>query len=480
MKILKAIALLLIALILVISFNTFRFTSKQVEVNSVEPYPIRTSSVRNFSNSLKIKTISHEEPEKFDAQEFERFNQFLATTYPQVFQQLEHQTFLNYSHLFKWQGSDNSLKPIILVGHLDVVPIAAPEKWNVDPFSGVIEDGVIYGRGTIDDKLSVIGLLEAISHLLDENFQPQRTIYLAFGHDEEIGGTGAQAIASYLQEQQVEAEFVLDEGLAITQKIIPGLDKDVALIGIAEKGFTTLELTVDMSGGHSSMPAKESAIDVLATAVSKLKSNPLPRRFSPPMQGFMEYIGPEMSGLNKVAFANQWLFKPLILNTYEEMASGNALIRTTTSPTMFNAGIKENVIPRNARALVNYRILPGESIESVMEYAKQTVNDPRIEFDTLRFNSNPSNVSPTDNKAYATIRQSIQEVYPNTIVGPNLVVGATDARHYEQISDSVYRFLPYKINQDNINTFHGANERISVDDYLDAIRFYMQVIKNSQ
>lgn len=481
MKFLKGAFFLSILLLVFVTINTLRFSSKQSTVSLIKPEPIEAQSIKNFSNSLKIKTISHENPDLFDATEFERFNQFLYSTYPSVFQQLKHTTFNQYSHLLMWQGSDTSLKPIILMGHHDVVPIASPNQWNVEPFSGTVKDGIIWGRGTIDNKITVIGLLEATSYLLQQNFQPRRSIYFAFGHDEEIGGElGATSIANYLLKQGVEAEFVLDEGLAITQGIIPGLSKDAALIGIAEKGFTSLELSIELEGGHSSMPAKETAIDVIAQAVTRLKQNPLPRRVSLPMEKFMDYIGPEMQGINKVAFANPWLFKSMILDTYEKLNSGNALIRTTTSPTMFSAGIKENVIPTKASAVVNYRIIPGETIETVLEHARSVINDPRIKINKLRFNSDPSPVSSTDNLAFITLQKTIQEIYPETIIGPNLVVGATDSRHFQKVSQNLYRFMPYKINDKNIGSFHGINEQISVQDFEDAIRFYMRFIKNSQ
>lgn len=481
----KKLGLTLLAFILLfvgfLLVKTFTFTSRQLQVDLVEKVIIPDSAIERLQKALRIKTISFETEEDFDSTQFEVFNQFLKNQYPSIDSLLNHKVFSKYSHLYKWQGSNSQLKPIVLMGHIDVVPIASPDKWSVDPFSGEIKDGKIWGRGTIDDKFSVIGILEAIEMLLKSNFQPERTIYLSFGHDEEVGGErGAVLIADYLKNQGVEAEFVLDEGYAITQKLIPGMEPDVAMIGIAEKGSATIEFTVDMEGGHSSQPAKETAIDVLANAISKLKANPLEATLSAPMQGFMDQLGPEMGFVNKMAFANRNIFKGMIISTYENVSgAGNALVRTTTSPTIFEGGIKENVIPSYARAVVNFRIIPGQTADDVMEHVKTVINDERVKPKFYGFNTNPSAVSPMDSDGYNVINRTIKEVFENTLTAPNLVIAATDSRHFDKVSSNIYRFVPYHINEDNITTFHGIDEHILVEDYKDAIRFYRQLILNS-
>ncbi|KYG85164.1 hypothetical protein AWW67_15735 [Roseivirga seohaensis] len=481
-KFLKAILVLLLIFVAFVLFKTFIFSSKQLEVEPVSKIKIPDSSIQRLTEALKIKTISHEDPANFDSTAFESFNEFLKNNYPLIDSILEHKTFNQYSHLFSWRGKDLTLKPIVLMGHIDVVPIASPEKWSVDPFGGIVKDGVIWGRGTIDDKFSVIGILEAVEMLLSEGAQPERTIYLAFGHDEEVGGEkGAVAIARYLEHEGIHAEYILDEGYAITQKLVPGVDSDVAFIGVAEKGSTTIELTVDMDGGHSSRPDAETAIDVLAKAVAKVKSNPSKGTISEPMQGFINQIGPEMGFVNKMAFANLSIFKPLVLSTYESAGgAGNALIRTTTAPTIFNAGIKENIIPTHARALINFRIIPGETSEDVLNHVNQTIDDSRVKTRFFGFNSEPSPVSPVETSGYNTINKSIKEVFDGVLTAPNLVIAATDSRHFGAISPNIYRFVPYHINEENISTFHGIDERIPVEDYKNAIRFYRQLILNSK
>lgn len=480
-KVVFVTAAILAVFILFLLIRTFTFSSKQLEVDLIEEVPIPAESLVRFQEALKIKTISFENESDFDSVEFERFNELLERNYPKVSSVLEHKVFNRFSHLYKWTGSNATLNPIILMGHIDVVPIASPSKWSVGAFSGEIKENKVWGRGTIDDKFSVIAIMESVEMLLREGYVPERSIYLSFGHDEEVGGTkGAAQIADYLKSKGITAEYVLDEGYAITQKIIPGIDEDVAMIGIAEKGSTTIELTVDLEGGHSSQPEKETAIDVLATAVAKIKAHPLEPTISEPMQEFMNQLGPEMGFVNKMAFANRGIFKNIIIGIYEKASgAGNALVRTTTAPTIFESGVKENVIPTSARAVINFRIIPGQTVDDVMNHVMAVMDDNRIKARFNGFNSNPSKVSSIRSEGYGIISTTIKEVFPNTLTAPNLVIAATDSRHFEEVSDHVYRFVPYHINSDNISSFHGIDEHVLLDDYNNAIRFYKQLIINS-
>lgn len=477
----KFLGMALLLFVIFILIKTFTFTSRQLQVAAVSKVDIPDAAITRFSEALQIKTISHEDPADFDSAAFDRFNELLSANYPLVSTSLDRKTFNHYSHLYTWHGTDDSLKPIVLMGHIDVVPIASPDQWTNDPFSGAVKDGIIWGRGTIDDKFSVIGILESIEMLLAENHQPERTIYLAFGHDEEVGGElGAVAIAKYLADQGVEAEFVLDEGYAITQKLVPGVDPDLAFIGVAEKGSTTIELTVELPGGHSSQPAPETAIDILASGVAALKENPMEATISEAMHGFMDQVGPELGFVNRMAFANRNIFKPIIISTYENAGgAGNALVRTTTAPTIFEAGIKENVIPYNARAVVNFRIIPGQTADDVLSHVTSTINDERVQAKFYGFNTDPSPVSPMDSEGYDIINMTLKQTFDGVLTAPNLVIAATDSRHFTGVSQNIYRFVPYHINDSNIQSFHGIDERIPVEDYKDAIRFYRQLILNS-
>lgn len=486
MKTLKNILLLIIiaivCLCVYLAYNTLKFKSKQVNAEPMEIIKIGNSSIQNFSDALKIKTISYENTSDFDSIQFDKFSAFLKSTYPLTDSILEKKTFNSYSYLYYLKGSEPELKPIILMGHLDVVPVIEENlsDWKVAPFSGEVKNDTIWGRGTIDDKVGVIGIMEAIENLLVNNFIPKKSIYIALGHDEEIGGrNGALTISNYLKEKNIEAEFVLDEGGSITQGLIPDIEKNVALIGIAEKGFISLELSVKLEGGHSSMPEKETAIDVIANAVIKLKSNPFPAKISEPLEGFINYLGPEMPILNKIVFANKFIFESTIIDIYEKSATGNALVRTTTSPTLFNSGIKDNIIPQFASATINFRIDPENTIESVINSVKETIDDERITIKGGNFSSNPSKVSSTNGSGFKTISRTIKQVYPDVLIAPYLVVGATDSRHFNDISENIFRFSPVKMNSTNIKSFHGLNERMAVKDFNNSVRFYRQLIINS-
>ncbi len=481
-KFFKLIFFGLILFIVYLLYNTFTFESKQVSVDKISPILVNEFAAIHLSEAIQIKTVSNENPNDIDTSEFDKFTAFIKETYPLCDSLLVMKSFNNYSQLFTWKGTDSSLKPIVLMAHIDVVPVINKNRssWKQDPFGGNIIENTIWGRGTIDDKVSVIGILEAVEYLLEVGFKPKRTLYLAFGHDEEIGGlNGALAIANYLESEHIIAKFVLDEGGVITQGLVPGIKKDVAIIGVSEKGFVTVELSVEIEGGHSSMPAKETAIDVISSAVSKLKRNPLKAHISEPLQGFIDFVGPEMTYPNKLVFANSNLFESVITGIYENSASTNAMVRTTTSPTIFNSGVKENVIPLQASATVNFRILPGETSETVIEHVKQTIDDSRIELNYSEFFSEPSKVSPTDSYGFKTIQKTIGETFGDIIVSPTLVVGGTDSKHFKNVSDNIYRFLPIHINNDNIKSFHGINERISVSGFENTIRFYIQLIDNS-
>jgi carboxypeptidase PM20D1 len=481
-RILQLLFLGLVLLILFMGYKTLQFKSQQIKVAAVALNPVGEQVVDRFAKAVTLQTISPEKESDFDSLAFFQFNDFLKTSFPLADSLLEKKRFNHFSHLYKWTGSDPSLKPVILMAHLDVVPVIEENltDWKQPPFEGKILNDTLWGRGTIDNKIGVMGLLEATEALLSNGFQPKRTLYLSFGHDEEIGGLrGAKVIVEHLKSQGIEAQFVLDEGGTISQNIIPGIEKDVALIGIAEKGYVSLELSIKKEGGHSSMPEKESAIDILSAAIVKIKRNPFPAKLAGPIAGFMENLGPEMGGINKFIFANRWLFEPVITGIYEKTGSGNALVRTTTAPTIFNAGIKDNIIPQNAKATVNFRIMPGESSSSVLARVQELIQDPRIQITKGRMQSEPSQVSSTESKGFSTIRKTVAEVYPDALVAPFLVIAGTDAKHFETIAKDIYRFSPMIINPANIKSFHGLNERIAVKDFKKAVQFYQQLIQNS-
>lgn len=481
-KILKfggIIVLILFLFILYLLFNAYKFTSTQIDVAPVAITKTPDGALSRITQAISFRTISYKDKTDFDSSQFIKFNEFLLKSYPLLHEKCEHKTFNKYSHLFKWEGQNVDLAPIVLMSHLDVVPIASLPLWTVHPFDEGIKKDTIYGRGAIDVKGALISILEAVEQLMINGFKPSRTIYISLGHDEEVSGIdGALQVAKYLESQHVKAAFVLDEGGSRANNI-KGLDKDVALIGIAEKGFLSLELVVNMAGGHSSMPERETSIDVLSSAISKLKQHPPKAFLTKGFNYFIDKIGPEYPFIEKIVFANRNIFASVLIKEIIKDKGGNATIRTTTAPTIIEAGIKENVIPTSARAVVNFRIIPGEDINSVMEHVKTTINDERVIIEKMNNASNPSAVSPIDNIFYTSIEKSIKEVFPSTITAPYLALGATDSRHFKNISPNIYRFVPFMITSENITCFHGFDERIPVSEFEDAIRFYTQIIINA-
>ena len=457
------------------------FTSKQLAtVKPIEKLILDENCTKRFVASIQIPTLSY--ADHIDTLAFEKLDTLFRTNYPLLYARMYIQPINEFSHIYKWKGKDPSLLPVLLIGHTDVVPIENKAAWEEAPFSGKIKDGYIWGRGTLDDKINVVGLMEAATLLLQDEFTPMRDIYLAFGHDEEVGGkAGAKSIAAYFAEQNIQFEFVLDEGLVVLKEALDGLEPPLAMIGIAEKGFANFELSIALdAGGHSSMPPSQTAIGMLANAVAELSNEPFPARIDGATRGLLEYAGPEMEFFHRVLFANLWATKGVIKNSLAKDATSAALIRTTTAPTIFNSGIKDNVLPSQANATVNFRILPGESVATVLERIVKLIDNPAINVNVdEQFSSNPSAVSSTTSFGFRVLQKTLQETYPETVIAPGLVIAATDARSYAPVANDVYRFTPVCIARDDIGRIHGNNERISIENYHDAIRFYKRLIENS-
>ena len=314
--------------------------------------------------------------------------------------------------------------------------------------------------------------------LLGEGFQPIRTVYLAYGHDEEVGGAGgARAIAAVLKARGVEFEMVLDEGGVIGEGMFPGVSDPVALVGIAEKGFVTIELSTRVGGGHSSLPPPQSAVGILGAAVAKVEQSPMGARLEGPTRQLLDRVGPQLPIIERAMFANLWLTSPLVLRRLQTSPGTNAMVRTTTATTIFQAGTKDNVLPGFARAVINFRILPGDSVATVVEHVRRAVGDSRVEMKTVgHFSSEPSPVSPTELGSFRTLERTIRRVVPDAIVAPYLAVVVTDARYYSGLSQNVFRFVPLRLTQQDLGRMHGTDERIGIPGYETMIRTYRQLV----
>ena len=478
-RIALVVGVALVALAGVVVVRGLRASSRQVQVAPAAPVAIDAArAAEGLARAVRFQTVSNQNPAEFDAGQFNGLREFLVERFPLVHRTLEREVVNDYSLLYTWKGRGEG-KPIVLLAHLDVVPVepGTEQNWVQPPFSGAITDGQIWGRGTLDDKGSAMAILEAVEHLLADGFQPERTVYLAFGHDEEVSGRrGAAAMSARLHERGVEAELVLDEG-AIIEGMVPGVTAPVASVSVGEKGYVTLELSTDGSGGHSSVPPQHTAIGILSAAIEKLERNQMPANIGAAIGRSFDFLGPEMPFGQRVVFANLWLFAPLVERQMAKIPQTNAAIRTTTAPTIFAGGVKENILPASARAVVNFRILPGDTVDSVIEHVQHTIADPRVALRVLGEGSEPSPLSDPDDPAFARLARAVRATFPGTVVTPFLSLGATDARYYISISPNVYRFAPMRLRPDDVARIHGTNERIAVEDYVGMIRFYIQLLR---
>ena len=470
----------LVLLTIVVLTRTARYAFAVSHVEPVRKAAIPAAVAERLAGAIRIPTISHEDPAVFNGQAFKEFHAYLADAFPRVHATLRRQTVAEYSLLYTWQGSNSALKPILLMGHLDVVPVESETEadWQEEPFGGRIDQGFIWGRGAIDNKSAVLGTLEAVEILLAEEFQPARTVYLAFGHDEEVGGIrGAHEIASVLRDRGVTLELVLDEGGVIGDGLLPGVAAPVALIGVAEKGFASVELSARVAGGHSSLPPRDTAIGILSAAVARLESSPMPLKFDGATREMFERVAPRFPIPQRILFANLWLTRPLVARILSGAPTTNAMVRTTAAPTIFQSGTKDNVLPTFARAVVNFRIQPGDSVAGVVTHVREAVDDNRIDVKVVgRFSAEPSGVSRIDSAGFRTLEESVRKVAPDTVVAPYLVVVVTDARYYSDLTENSFRFLPIRLTGDDLKRMHGVDERLGIQEYETAIRVYRQLL----
>ena len=477
-----ALWILLGALVIIVSLiliRTLTFGERTAKVEPRELLKVDESwASKALSGSVRFVTLSDYDFKKTDLRPFDDLYAYLFKEFPLVHKKLFIIKELYPARVYRWTGTRKDLKPIILMGHVDVVPVdpESLKRWKHEPFKGDIVGGSIWGRGTLDDKGPAIGILAAAELLLKQGFVPERTIYFAFGCDEESSGrAGAAHIVEWLKKKKIEPEAVLDEGAAVIDGVFPGVKGKLGLVDVAEKGYLTVKLSVESAGGHSATPEGPSAIGILAKALDKLDAHPMPAHLGI-IQNLFRHIGKSSPWVYRLIFSNLWLFGGLAKRLLQQGGMTNAAIRTTIASTMIQGGIRDNVLPTKAEAAVNTRLLPGDSVEKVIQFIRETIRDERVMVETV-MGWEPSPVSPSDHPAYTVLQNAIRQRYGDIPVAPFLVIGATDARYYAALCKNIYRFAPYLMDKELLATVHGNNERIASQVLVKMIQVYALIIQ---
>ncbi len=438
-----------------------------------------SSPVERFRELLRIPTVSHVDPGRVDLAAFDAFHDALERLYPRIHAALEREVVSDHALLYRWRGASDA-DPLVLMAHMDVVPVVA-EEWQHPPFAadltGTGADATIHARGAIDDKGALVAIMEAVEALLADGTTPSHDVYLAFGHDEEIGGTGAQAIVDVLHARGVRPALVIDEGGAVVRGAVPGVSAPTAMIGVAERGILSLGLTVPERGGHASTPPAMPATARLARAIDRLRRRPFPRRLAPPVRAMLATAAPHASRSLRPVLRRLDGFGPLLARVLSRLGPElNAIVRTTAVVTELSGSDGQNVLATRARATVDIRLLTGDTVDSAVAHVRRAVADPLVEIDVLR-GSDPSAVSPWRGDSWRRIARAVRGSLGDDVVPlPYLQLGASDSRWFTRISDAVYRFAPFTLSADERAALHSHDERIGVDTWLRGIEFYRAVI----
>jgi carboxypeptidase PM20D1 len=482
-RILLAMLIVLLLLAAAVGVNTLRQGSRQLEVAPAPPLAFDANAVADkLAGTIRFQTITSVDDPALNAAEFRKLHAYLEQRFPLVHQKLKREFVGDLSLLYTWPGSDPQAKGVALMAHHDVAPIAAGTEasWQVPPFAGVVKDGYVWGRGAWDDKGNLVAQLEAIELLLAAGFQPRQTVYVVSGADEEVAGLrGAAKIVQLLQQRKVRLDFVIDEGLVLTEGIIPGVPAPAALIGVAEKGYVTVKLKVNTAPGHASMPPPPgtTAIVRMGAALKRLDDEQFPAELKGVARELFQTLAPEMKGFQRVALSNLWLFGPLVEKQLAKGPSTNAMMRTTTALTIMNAGNKANVVPGQAEAILDFRILPGDTRESVLRHVREKVG-PDVEVSAIGGSTDPTPVTSTQSASYQVLARTLRSVFPGTIVAPGLYIAGSDSQHFVPIADNIFRFSPVRVKPEDVARLHGTNERMATANLGELVRFYHQLLRN--
>jgi len=470
------LAAVLCAFAAVILIRTLHFKPKPApSIPDGEAIFDRDGVIPRLQALIRCKTVSYQDPALEDDAEFEKLIAMLPELYPNVFRVCSFRQLPGRALLFKWAGR-RSDEPSVMMAHYDVVPVNE-ELWEKPAFEGILEDGVLWGRGTLDTKVTFNGVLYAADQLIGQGFCPEQDMYFAFSGGEEVSGPGAPNIVSWFEEQGISPALVVDEGGAVVEGVFPGVSAPCGLIGIAEKGLMDVEYRTRSGGGHASAPKPHTPVGILARACCRMESHPFPSHLTKPVAEMFDTLGRHSTFLYRMIFANLWCFKG-VLDLLCRKSGGelNALMRTTVAFTQMQGSKASNVIPPEAAMVSNIRLNPQDTMDSALDYIRKTVNDPEVEV-TLLNGMDPSPVSRTGCAAWDKVAASVAATWKGCIVAPYLMVQCSDSRHYCRISDCVYRFSAMDLTTEERATIHGNNERIRVEAAQRAVEFYIRLMK---
>lgn len=451
---------------------------------SAQPLPVDVDgdvAAQHLGEAIRHKTVSMSTPEECDWEEWRKFHAFLERTYPLMNSRLERETLHEYALLYRWKGRDESKLPILLMAHIDVVPVAEGtlSEWKYPPFSGEIAEGYVWGRGAVDMKGSLIAIAEAVETLLAQGFAPERDVYISFGHDEEVmGESGAMATAAILKERGIRFEFVLDEGSPMRSGAPFGVARSIAGIGTSEKGYIDVKLTARSKGGHSSTPPEKTALTELAEAVAKVAASPMSYRIEGSTKDLLLSLAPYMSFGSRMQYANLWLFSGMIKRRLKKDPYMAALLHTTFAPTQAKGSAAPNVLADEASAIINVRIAPWDSIEGVLAYIAEKAG-PRVEV-SCQLTSPPTGVAPMSGAPYRYMADTVKRMFPDYIVAPFPMLAATDSRYFTGLSENILRFVPFRSFEKDAAGMHGVNERVSLESLAEGTAFFKHMIEHCE
>ncbi len=483
--VLRRVGVVMVGVVLVIvAVVLWRAVDVDSQQRAVEPVDVELDdpdgAVDRLSAALQIPTISPAETDE-ERRAFVELRELVASEFPIIDNVAEHHRSSDLTMHLELPGVVDEAPHVVFLAHADVVPVESgtADEWSYPPFSGAVEEGYIWGRGTLDNKHNMMALLEAVEGMLAGGERPDHTVHLVFGHDEEVGGLdGARRVAQSMEDRQLDVAAVYDEGLVITEGLVPGVEGPIGLIGIGEKGYLTVEITARAEGGHASMPPQHLAVNRLSRALEAIDDDPAPAAVDGAIEEMFRWSVSEMDVVHRMIFRNLWLFEPLVLSQMADAPSTNAAVRTTSSPTMLRASDRENVLPQRAVATVNLRIDPRDSIDGVIERIEARIDDDEVSVQAVgEMRSEPSPQASIEGPEFEAITTAAGEVFGDMPVAPGLVVAATDSRHFTELTDDIYRFSPVVHDERDLERIHGTDERIAVDAYLDLIRYYDRLLR---